>query len=51
MDYIIGYYYVSDVEYETSIESNTHNCRTHKMNGSLLDSVVSKSQNEKNIIS
>ncbi len=51
MDYIIGYYYVSDAEYETSIEANTHNCRTHKMNGSLLDSVVSKSQNEKNIIS
>ena len=51
MDYIIGYYYVSDREYETNIDSITHNCRTHKMNGSLLDSVVSRSQNERNIIS
>lgn len=51
MDYVIGYYYVSDSEYETTFNGNGHDCRTHKMNGSLLDSVTSNSRNEKNVIS
>ena len=51
MDYVIGYYYVSDAEFETTFNGNAHNCKTHKMNGSLLDTVASNSSNEKNVIS
>lgn len=50
MDYILGYYYITDAEYTTTINGGFHNCKHNKMNGNLLDSVESKSRNEKNII-
>lgn len=52
MDYVLGYYYITDAEYSTTIVGGGyHNCKHNKMNGNLLDTVESKSRNEKNIIS